>query len=177
MSKTNRPARKKGLIVPEHFAVRLGSNTFVNVPTLIAYGDKPIFSVNRRDSDGLLRIDFDLHDQRRRKVATIRGNHIVEEHRRTDYQFIREPDRYAVIEKATGLIICDIQQRYKAGDVELDVSAQTYLPSGELMIATPDGMRVGTRPDGSIGLTNMTVSNSPVGIRISPIETRPPAKP
>lgn len=130
------------IIVPEHFRMRFGGNWFLSVPTLVAYKDVPLFAVDRRNSDGLLRIDFDIYDKDRNKVATIRRNQIVEEHGKEDYEVIRELNRFAVVERSTGMVLCDIQQRNRSKAAELDVTATTYLPGGELLTATLDDTKV-----------------------------------
>src|SRR6266851_3464134 len=103
------------LIVPEYFSMRLGGNVFEGVHTIVAFNNEPLFSVDRRQSDGLLRIDFEIYDSQQKKVAVIRGNRIVAGNE-ADYEFDRPVNRYRVIDKASGRVLCDVQQRNLSGE-------------------------------------------------------------
>ncbi len=50
--------------VEKDFKVILGGNTYINVPNLVAYKGKPLFKIERRESDGLLGISFDIYNQK-----------------------------------------------------------------------------------------------------------------
>ena len=122
--------------VEDRFRAIIGGNTYVNVANLVVYRGTSLFTLKRRKSDGQLGIDFDVFDKSGARIATVRGNRIVQGNE-DDYEIIREADRYAVVEKATGKVICDIRRRSQAPESELEVSVELYTPEGFLFKATP----------------------------------------
>ena len=76
----------------DNFRVIIGGNTYINVPNIIVYQEKPLFTLKRREKDGQLGIDFDIFDKNGARIATIRRNRIVQGNE-DDYQMIREPYR------------------------------------------------------------------------------------
>ena len=46
-------------IVPEHFKVILGGNTYIDCPILIDYKGQSLFELRRSATDGYLGISFD----------------------------------------------------------------------------------------------------------------------
>jgi hypothetical protein len=123
--------------VEDKFRVIIGGNTYINVADLVVYKGDSLFTLKRRESDGQLGIDFDVFDEAGKRIATIRGNRVVQGNE-DDYQIIREPDRYAVVEKASNRAICHIRRRSQAAESELEVSVQLYTPDGFLFRATPE---------------------------------------
>ena len=123
--------------VEDSFRVIIGGNTYINVTNLVVYKGTSLFTLKRRESDGQLGIDFDVFDRHGARVATVRANRIVQGNEE-DYEIVREPDRYAVIEKATANVICEIRRRSQAPRSELEVSVELYTPEGFLFKATPD---------------------------------------
>ena len=147
-------------IVEDRFRVILGSNTYINVPKLVVYRDETLFTIKRRDSDGLLGIDFELYDKKGERVAIVRGNRIVQGNA-TDYEFVRQPDRYAVSEKSSGRTICDIRLRSEAKPAELKIAVELYTPSGFLFNATSSQTNLGRYV-----IMNSTIRDVPIGIKI-----------
>ncbi len=123
--------------VEDRFRVIIGGNTYVNTPNIVVYKSKPLFILKRRESDGQLGIDFDVFNDQGRRVATVRRNQIVQGDE-NHYQIVRELDRYAVIEKVTQRVICDIRKRAQAAHSELEVSVELYTEDGFLFKATPE---------------------------------------
>lgn len=123
--------------IEDKFHVIIGGNTYINVPNIVVYKETPLFALKRQESDGMLGIDFDLFNNKGKRVATIRHNHIVQGNL-DDYEFIREVNRYAVVEKATDRVILDIRRRSDAAPAELLVSVKLYTPDGFLFDATPE---------------------------------------
>lgn len=123
--------------IEDKFRVIIGGNTYINVANLVVYKGEPLFTLKRRESDGQLGIDFDVFDGTGARIATVRGNRIVQG-MEDDYQIIRDVDRYAVIERATGKVICDIRRHSQAPESELEVSVELFTPDGFLFKATPD---------------------------------------
>lgn len=52
-------------------------------------------------------------------------------------------NRYVFTERASHRVLCDIRKRDDAHPVELDVSAELYMPDGFLINATPDQTNLG----------------------------------
>jgi len=123
--------------VEDKFRVIIGGNTYINVPNIVVHQGTPLFILKRRESDDQLGIDFDMFDKGGTRIATVRGNRIVQGNE-DDYQIIREADRYAVVEKATGKVLCDIRRRSQSPHTELEVSVELYTSDGFLFMATPD---------------------------------------
>ena len=98
--------------------------------------------LKRSASDGLLGIDFDIFGQDGNRVATVRRGVIVQGNEK-DYEIQKGMDRYAVTEKATGRVVCDIRKRSEAGNAELEVSVKLYTADGFLIDATPEETNIG----------------------------------
>ena len=128
----------------EHkFKVKIGGNYYINTPNLIVAGGESLFTIKRREEDGLLAVDFDVYRADGTKVATIRNAHVVSGHQE-DYEFHKEHHHYWVTERSSGRIICDVRQVSKAeGDCEIDVSVDLFTKSGFHVIADPEKTNVG----------------------------------
>ena len=123
--------------VEDKFRVIIGGNTYINVPNIVVYKGQPLFVLRRRESDSQLGIDFDIFEKSGNRIATVRGNRIVQGNE-DDYVIVREANRYTVTEKATGREICDIRRRAEARHSELEVSVKLYTADGFLFDATPE---------------------------------------
>jgi len=121
----------------EKFRVVIGGNTYINTPNIVVYKGTPLFVIKRSDSDGLLGIDFDVFDRKGDRVTTVR-NGVVVQGNTADYDIYKGMDRYTVIEKQSGRVICDIRKRSEAPNAELEVSVKLYTPDGFLFDATPE---------------------------------------
>jgi hypothetical protein len=122
--------------VEDKFRVIIGGNTYINTPNIIVYKGEPLFVLKRRESDGQLGIDFKIFDNNGNRVATVRGNRIVQGNE-DNYEIIREANRYTVTDKMTGKVICDIRRRSEAPHSELEVSVKLFANDGFLIDATP----------------------------------------
>lgn len=129
--------------VEEQFKVVLGGNTFINTPNLIVYKDKPLFRIERRESDGQLGIDFDIFDEEGQRAATVRRSNIVQGDE-DKYAIIRAADHYVLTHKASSRVICDIRKKGQARNAELEVSVDMYTPSGFHLVATPTQTNIAT---------------------------------
>lgn len=123
--------------IENNFVVRLGGNTYINTPNLIAYRDQPIFRLFRSQEDGILGIDFDIYDKAKNKIATVRKG-IVVSGNTSNYLITPGHSEYRVLDRSDGREIAGIQRRGVEG-AELEVNAELYLPNGELLRATPAG--------------------------------------
>ena len=65
-------------LVEKNFKVKIGGNTYINVGTLITYKGKSLFTVKRHDDNGYLGIYFDIYNQNKEHVASIKRNEILE---------------------------------------------------------------------------------------------------
>lgn len=123
--------------VPEHFKVLIGGNTFIDCPTIIDYKGRSVFELLRSDTDGFLGINFDVYAKNGSKLATVCNGQFVGD-TPDGYRIDGSADQYSLIEIATGRQVCAIKFRLKApNDVELDVSAQMYMPDGALISFSP----------------------------------------
>jgi len=123
--------------IEDKFRVIIGGNTYINTPNIVVYKGQPLFVLKRRESDGQLGIDFDIFDKGGNRIATARGNRIVQGNE-DDYEIVREANRYTVTERAGGRVICDIRRRSEAKHSELEVSVTLYTSDGFLFDATPE---------------------------------------
>ena len=123
--------------IEDKFKVIIGGNTYINVPNLVVYKNQSLFTIKRRESDGLLGIDMDIFDKDGERVATVRRGSIVQGNKE-DYEIRRERHRHSVIEKSSGHVICDIRRKTEAPDPELEISVRLYTPDGFLFEATPE---------------------------------------
>jgi hypothetical protein len=128
--------------VEDRFVVRLGGNTYINVKNIVDHNGTPLFTLKRHDETGYLGIDFDIHDAKGKRVASVRRNEIYSGNKE-DYKIEGSADRYTLMDKATGEVLCDIKKREEANPAELDVSVRLYTPSGWLFDATPEGTNLG----------------------------------
>lgn len=130
-------------VVPQHFKVLIGGNTYIDCPIIVDYKGQSLFELYRSDADGFLGINFDLHAKDGSRVATIRHGQFVGAIP-SGYQIDGSLDRYTLMETATGRSVCDIRLRTRAReDAELDVSAQMYLPDGKLLVFSPTETNLG----------------------------------
>ena len=146
--------------IENDFKVMIGGNTYIKTPTIISYKGQSVFSLKRRDSDGQLGIDFDIYDKQKEKVATIRNGNVVDGDA-DKYEISKNADHYSVKEKESGRVVCDIKKKAQAQPVELNVSAQLYMPDGNLINASPTGTNIG-----GIVMKGNTFESCPTAIAI-----------
>lgn len=127
--------------VAKDFSVKLGGMTYINVPNLVVYKGQSLFRIRRSESDGMLGIDFDVFDDKKNRVATIRKGIVVQGDAK-NYDIKTGHEEYSVTERATGRLIASVKRRGVEG-AELDVSVRLYMPDGFLFDATPTKTNVG----------------------------------
>lgn len=127
--------------VENQFIVKIGSNTYINVPEIIVYNDEPLFEIVRAENTRLLGVNFDIYDENGSKVATIRRGMIVQGDK-NNYIIRKDFDHFTVKEKSSERMICEIKKRDKAGDAELELNVHMYTKDGFLLKATPLGTNV-----------------------------------
>ena len=127
--------------VETNFAVKLGGNTYIDTPNLVVYKGESLFRMRRSDEDGLLGIDFDVHDARGKRIATFRKGVVVQGNSES-YSVETGHDEYRVTEKSSGRVIAHVKRRGAAG-VELEVSVRLYMPDGFLFDASPTETNLG----------------------------------
>ncbi len=147
--------------VENQFIVKIGSNTYINVPEIIVYDDKPLFKIVRAKNTNLLGVDFDIYDKKGVKVATIRRGMIVQGDE-NNYIIRKDYDHFTIKEKSSGRMICEIKKRNKAGNAELELNVQMYTKDGFLLKATPQGTNVK-----NLYITNSTIKNCLRGLEIA----------
>jgi hypothetical protein len=131
-------------IVPEHFKVLIGGNTYIDCPIIIDYKGQSLFELRRSNADGFLGIDFDVYKKDGTKVATIRNGQFVGTVP-GGYKIEASFDQYALMDTASNRCVCGIKVRDKApGDAELEVSAEMYMPDGRLVVLSPTHTNVGS---------------------------------
>jgi hypothetical protein len=146
--------------VESNFRIKLGSNFYVDTPTLVAFKGEPLF-VLKRAEDGYLGIFFEIHDPTGTHIASVKRNKIYYGDK-AKYQIDGSMSRYVFSEKASGKVICDIKRHEEAHPAELDVSVHLYTPSGFLFDATPEQ----TNLPGQNVVRGCTFSKCAVGIAI-----------
>jgi hypothetical protein len=140
--------------------VKLGGNYYIDVEHLVDYRGTSLFTVKRRESDGLLGIDFDVYDPKGKKVATVRRGTIVDGDADA-YEITHDAHHYTVTEKKSGRVVCDIRRREHAKDAEIEVAVDLYTPDGFHFQATPEQTNIG-----GAQISGCTTANCTVGIAI-----------
>lgn len=131
-------------MVPEHFKVIIGGNTYIDCPVIIEYKGESLFVLRRSDRDGYLAIDFDLYGRNGKRVGTVRNGVFVPPVP-DGYSVRFGADHYTLTENATGRVVCDIKLRAVARDnAEIEVAAEMYMPDRFLLSLTPEQTNVGT---------------------------------
>src|SRR5258706_2803009 len=128
--------------VETRFTVRLGGNTYINTPVLVAYKGESLFTVKRHDETGYLGIYFEIYDVNGKHIASVKRNEIYSGDK-DKYTIEGSINRYIFRERESGRVLCDIRRREDAHPAELDVSVQLYTPSGFLFEANPDQTNLG----------------------------------
>jgi hypothetical protein len=141
------------------FHVRLGGNTYINCPTLIAFNGESLFTLSQQE-DGTLGIDFQVFDSSGNKVASIKKNNVYFGDKEA-YETGGGPDDTYLRVKSTGKILAHIMKRRESAPAELDVSLSTYLPDGRPLELDQHGTNLG-----GLHMTDNTISNCSIGIAI-----------
>jgi hypothetical protein len=148
--------------VENEFRILLGTNTYINVEQLIVYKGEPLFTVKRRESDGLLGVDVDVYNATRKMVAAIRNGNIVSGDRH-NYEMSFAAHHYTIVEKSSGRTICDLRRRNATSkNVELELRLDLYTHTGFHFQAGPDYTNVG----GGLMMRNCTFAGGKVGLKI-----------
>ena len=144
----------------KEFVIRLGGNTYIDVPILIAFKGIPIFGVVRQD-DGYLAMDFEVFSSTGERIAAVKRNNIYIADR-DKYRLDGDADRLRLIEKGTEpKTLVDITKGAAAEPVEIKVSVRSFLPNGQLMDLGPNESNLG-----GIKLVNNIIQRCSVGIAI-----------
>ena len=144
----------------DNFKVKIGGNYYINTPNIIVYKGESLFSIVRAERTDLLGINFEIYNQNGKKIASVKQGRIYEGDKQL-YSVIKEQDRYALTEKSTGRLICDIRKRKLTDQSELEVNLSLYTKDGFLINATPNGTNIGTNL-----MTGCVISNCGAGIVI-----------
>jgi hypothetical protein len=147
--------------VSQSFKVKLGGNYYIDCGSLIDFHGSPLFTVKRREEDGLLGIDFDIYDAKNKKVATVRRGTVVDGDKE-GYDISYAPHHYTVTEKNSGRIICEIKRAGQSLDAVLEVSVDMFTPSGFRLIAGPTATNIG-----GAYLSGNTFAKCGVGISVN----------
>jgi hypothetical protein len=147
--------------VDRNCKVKLGGNYYINVERLVDYKGSSLFTVRRRDSDGLLGIDFDVYDAKGQKAATVRHGNVVAGDAQ-NYDISHDPHHYTVKEKSSGRTICDIRRQDAAEDADIEVAVDLFTPEGFHFQASPDKTNIG-----GIQMSGNIIDTCQVGIKIA----------
>ncbi len=147
--------------VEKRFHVRLGGNTYVNVPNLISYKGQPLFTFKRHEETEYLGIYFDIYDAQGRHSAAVKRNEIYFGDK-DKYKIDGSHNRYIFSERDSNRVICDIKKREDAHPAELEVAVNLYTPSGFFLEATPEQTNLG----GIVMIDNL-IMDCPNGILIN----------
>ena len=147
--------------VDRNCKVKLGGNFYINVERLVDYKGSSLFTVKRRESDGLLGIDLDVYDPKGKKVATARHGTVVAGDAQ-NYEITHDPHHYTVKEKSTGRVVCDIRRRDAAEEADIEVTVDLFMPDGFHLQADPDQTNIG-----GIQMSGNIIDTSQAGIKIA----------
>ena len=145
----------------DNFKVKIGGNFYINTPKIIVQKGDSLFSIVRAERTDLLGINFKIYNKNGEKIASVKQGRIYEGDKEL-YSVIIEQDRYALIEKATDRIICDIRKNKLADQSELEVNLNLYTKDGFLINASPTGTNIGTNL-----MTGCVISDCGAGIVIN----------
>ena len=143
----------------DNFKVKIGGNFYINTPKIIVYKGDSLFSIVRAERTDLLGINFKIYNKNGEKIASVKQGRIYEGDKEL-YSVIIEQDRYALIEKATDRIICDIRKNKLADQSELEVNLNLYTKDGFLINASPTGTNIGTNLMTGCVISDCTDSNT-----------------
>jgi hypothetical protein len=147
--------------VENHFKVRLGGNTYIDVGNLVVYKGQTLFTLKRHEDNGQLGIYFELYDSKGNHVASVKRNQIYQPVQQKElYSISGSAEEYSLREVATGEVVCKIRKR-PTTPVELEVSVRLYTPDGFLFNATPASTNLG-----GIVLVGNTFVGGSIGINI-----------
>ena len=141
------------------FRVVIGGNTYINVPSVVAYKGERLFGL-KREENGELGIYFEIHDAQGNKVGSVKRNEIYVADKSL-YAIEGTADTYVLKERSSGNIICEIKKRMAAVPAELEVAVRLYTPDGFLFEATPTRTNIG-----GVQLQGNVFRNCAVGIGI-----------
>jgi len=113
----------------------------------------------RASAPGAESILNDVYGSAKKKIATIRNSRVVAGDA-DRYDFVREADRHAVVDRATSAVIASVQRR--PGGAALDVTVDTYLPTGIRFTATLTGTNVA-----GLQMTGCVFEGLGVGVQIN----------
>ncbi len=144
----------------DNFNIRLGGQTFINVPVLLEVNGESLFTVRRHEDTGEVSIDCDVYGEDGEKIASIKRNNAYPGDK-ASYTVDRSEDHMTLTESSSGIVLAQIKKRGGAQGSELDVSVSTYLPDGQLLKAGPDSSSIG-----GVFMQGNMMADSPVGISI-----------
>lgn len=124
----------------KQFRIRLGGNTYVDVPDLVVYKGKTLFTLKRHDGNGELGIYFEIYNSSGQHVASVRRNQIYQPDRQKEsYRVDGSADECSLADMDTGDTLCRVRRirGIQASPIELEVWVHLYTPDGFLFDATP----------------------------------------
>jgi hypothetical protein len=145
----------------KEFSIKLGGQTFINVPILIQFNGESLFTVRRHEETGEIGIDCDVFDEAGDKIASIRRNNMYPGDQNA-FVVDRGEDHITLTDKITGMMLAQVRKNSAALPLELDVSVRTYLPDGRLLDAGPDSCTLG-----GLFFKGNKLVHCPVGIAIN----------
>jgi len=148
-------------IKEKEFKIRLGGQTFINVPVLIQFNGESLFTIRRHEDTGDVGIDCDVYDKDGDKIASVRRNNMYPGDR-VAYTVDRSENHLTLTDSNTGVVLAHIKKHSDALPLELDVSVRTYLPDGRLLDAGPDSCTLG-----GLFMAGNVIDTGAVGISIN----------
>ena len=143
------------------YKLKLGGSYFIDCGTLVQYRDTPLFNVRRRESDGLVGVDFDLYNSEGAKIATIRHGNIVSGDAKA-YDISLGAHHYTIKERESGRTVCDLRRKDATeSGTELELAVDLYTSDKFHFIASPEMIILG----GNM-FRGMTIEKCKVGIMI-----------
>ncbi len=125
--------------IETNFRVRLGSTLFYNLDSIIRYKGTDIFTARRRERDGRLSIDFDIHDPTGARVGLVRAGTMISGD--PEKYTITSPDfHYTLTEKESGRVLCDVRKGGPDDGWEVGIYCDLYMFDGVRILASPDGI-------------------------------------
>ena len=147
----------------QEYSARVGGILYRNVLHPITVNGQPLITLERDTATRELAVSFEIISQEGQKIASVRRNSLAL-HDATHFVAVFAPSRFAVIERNSGRVWCDL--RFATGPYapayELDCACLLFSDSGYPVILHPDRTRLGQVNEGACPtVARITLSTAP----------------
>jgi hypothetical protein len=135
--------------VPEHFTARIAGNLYRDTSQLVVCQGTPLLTVKRSDKTGELLVELEIFDSDGRQRARVKGTKVTGK-RSGDIAVSLTEQTYAVYDKVNERMICELQRRSAARDMDIDVFLLAHGPDGFFVHVSPVQTNLRTKGTGKV---------------------------